>query len=889
MPSTRSLSSRIRELWSKIGRLFHLRRGLRDDLSDEMEAHLGFVIDEQMEAGLSEEQARIAARRRFGNEIRTLEQAHESWQFPRLETFIKDVRYGVRAIRRSPGFALILVLTLALGIGANTAIFSVVYSVLLRPLPYPAAERLMWLGESTAKASGISVTWINYQHWRNENTAFEDMAGFSWSDLTLTGRGDAMLTHACLATHTFFNLTGYKPLMGRLFTQDDDRQGAAPTVVVSADFWSGALGGDPGVVGETLALNGRPYEVIGVLRPGVKFFQRPVDLYLPLGRSASATTNRSQHGSMRVLGLLKPGVRLGEARSGLDSIMERLAQADPGPEDDHRVAAAYLIDATAGDLRPTLMMLLGAAGLILVLACANVASLLLVRTTLRAREIAIRTAIGAGGSRIGRQLITESMVIAAVGGGVGLILGELCLRALVLVGPTNIPRLAEAGLDIQVLMFAVAATTGVGIAAGTAPIFLARKVDLSVELKEGSPGAGAGRRGTFFRAGLVAAEIAITLILLFGSGLLIRSLIEAQTRYPGFDSGHLLALELQLPSSTYKSDESIRQYYRKLTDDLRAEPGVESVGAVICPPSGGDCGDYWYSIQGRPAPARGDVPLCLINTADTAYFDTMKMRLVAGRGFTEQDREKGLLVAVINEELARKWWPAPETALGQQIKMGGPYMDGPVYQIVGVIGNVSQIGLDARPMAEVYFAFSQRASPAMVVMIRATGDAASLIPIVRSVVSSLDRTVPIQSVRPFEKWLGMPLERRRFTTLLLTVFASLAIILAAIGIYGVLNYWVSVRHREIAIRMALGARRAAIVRWVSLVGIRVAAIGIAAGGVGCWVASRWLRALVFGVSVADPTMIIGAGVGVIAIVGLAVSIPVWRAVRVDPVRNLHDG
>src|SRR5262249_40708274 len=287
--------------------------------------------------------------------------------------------------------------------------------------------------------------------------------------------------------------------------------------------------------------------------------------------------------------------------------------------------------------------------------------------------------------------LTESLEISVVGGTVGLLLGSLCLRALVAVGPTDIPRLAEAGLDLQVLIFAAAATAIVGLAAGAAPVFATRKVDLSVGLKEGSAGSGAGRGGHVLRAGLVAAEIAITLILLFGSGLLIRSLIAAQSRYPGFDPDHLLALELQLPPSGYKTDESIRQFYRKLTDDLRAEPGVESVGAATCPPSAGDCGDYWYSILGMPAPARDEVPLCLFNTADTAYFDAMRMRLVAGRGFNDQDHEKELLVAVINEELARKWWPAAEGAIGQQIKMGGPYMEGPVYQIVGVVGSVSQM------------------------------------------------------------------------------------------------------------------------------------------------------------------------------------------------------
>src|SRR5262249_4096811 len=469
MKSANRLPERVRELWSKICRALRLRRGLHHDLTDEMRAHLEFLIDENIEQGMSEDEARAAARRRFGNETRTLERAGEAWQFPRFETFLRDVHDGLRGIWRSPGFSLVLVLTLALGIGANTAIFSVVYSGLLRPLPYPLAERLVRLGESTAKASGISVTWINYQHWRNENTVFEDMAGFSWADLTLTGRGEATLTHAGLVTHTFFNLTGYKPLLGRLFTDEDDQPGAAPAVVVTAEFWSGTLGNEPAVLGETLALNGRPYEIIGVLRPGSKFLQRPVDFYLPLGRSSAPTASRSQHGSMRVLGLLKPGVTLAEARSSLDGIMERLAQADPGPEDDHRVAASHLIETITGDVRPTLLMLLGAAGLILVLACANVASLLLVRTTLRAREIAIRTAVGAGRCRIARQLVTEILVIGVVGGTVGLFLGGLCLRALVLVGPTDIPRLTEAGLDLQVLIFAAAATTIVGLAAGAAP------------------------------------------------------------------------------------------------------------------------------------------------------------------------------------------------------------------------------------------------------------------------------------------------------------------------------------------------------------------------------------------------------------------------------------
>jgi putative ABC transport system permease protein len=879
----------LRQFWSKLCRALNLRHGLDDDLADEMRSHLDFLLEEKLSQGLPPHEALTAARRSFGNQAATLERAREAWQFPRFETFLKDLRYGFRSVRNSPAVSLVLILTLGLGIGANAAIFSVVYSVLLRPLPYPSGERLVRLGESTQKADGISVTWLNLQHWIDDNHSFESIAGYTWTDLTMTGRGEAALLHAAMVTSAFFRLTGFQPRLGRLFAPEDDKPGAVRTIILSGEFWAGTLGGDPEVLGQTLVLNGRPYQIIGVLPPGLKFLTRPIDLYLPLGLSASTAAARSQHGSIRALALLRPGVTLAAARADLDAIMEHLAQVDPGPEDDHRVSAVYLAEVTIQDVRQPLFLMMSAVVLVLLLACSNVASLLLVRTTSRSREIAIRAAIGAGRARIARQLLTESLVIATFGGGLGLLLASLCLRGLVLIGPTNIPRLSEAAIDGPVLIFTTVVTLMVALAAGAGPVFTSGRLDLTAALKDGSAGAGAGRRGGLSRGALVIAEIAITLVLSFASGLLIRSLIEAQTRYPGFDPDHLLALELQLPPSAYKTNESVRQFYGRLIDELRRQPGVESAAAVTCPPSAGDCGDYWYSILGKPAPARGDVPLCLFNRADAAYFDAMHIRMLAGRGFNEEDREKGPLSAVINEELARQWWPTPDLALGQQIKMGGPYMDGPVYNIVGVVGNVSQMGLDADPRPEVFFAFSQQASSAMVVMIRTVGASTPLIPAVRAEVASLDRNVPIQSLRPFEKWLGAPLERRRFMTLLLTSFAALAMILAAVGIYGVLSYWVSARQREIAIRVALGARRPAILRWAGSHAMLLAVIGIALGGFGCWGASRWLRTLVFGVSVADPRMMFAATVSVIAVSAMAVSIPLWRALQVDPVRNLHEG
>jgi putative ABC transport system permease protein len=876
------------EWWSKISRALHFRGGLESDLSDEMEAHLDMMATENMERGMTPNEARAAARRHFGNLTRTQENAREAWQFPRLETILQDIRYGLRGIRKAPSFSAVVILTLALGIGANTAIFSVVYSVLLRPLAYPHGERLVWLGEATAKAEGISITWINFEHWRHDSDSFENMGAFNGTDLTLTGRGDAVLTHDWLVTSSFFQLTGAKPAMGRFFSESDDKTGAAPTVVATADCWQRRLGGDPNIVGESVLLDGTSYQIIGILNPRFQFQTRSADFYLPLGRAASASLKRSSHGSMRALGLLKPGVTLTQARTNLDAIMQRLALSDPGPEDDHRAYAAYFTEVMAGDVRPTLLVLMGAVGLVLIIACSNVASLLLVRSTARAREIAIRVAIGAGRVRLARQLLTENVVIAVIGGALGLVLAGWCLRTLILIGPRDIPRLSEATLDVPVLLFAGAISLVVALLAGLAPVLNTGKVDLTTALKEGSPTSGTGKRGQAFRSTLVIAEIAITLMLAFASGLLLRSLIAAEHADPGFDPQHMLAIELQLPESRYKRDDGVRQYYGQLSQSLRAEPGVEDVGLVMCPPGAGDCGDYWYSILEKSTPARDDVPLSLFNIVDDRYFRTAHMRLIAGRNFNESDRAGGSRVTMINEQLARQEWSGPQLALGQHLKVGGPYVEGPTLEIVGVVANISQEGLDAERSPTFYYPFSQKPDSAMVVTLRTNGDPAQSMNAARRQVSALDRNVPIQSLRTAEDWLGSTLQRRRFATLLLGIFGGLAMLLAAVGIYGVLNHWVSARQREIAIRLALGAHHSAILRWAGFHATRLATFGIVLGAIGAWSASRWLETLVYGVKARNPLMMLLAGTAVIAIAALAASIPLWRATHTDVVRNLHE-
>jgi putative ABC transport system permease protein len=714
------------------------------------------------------------------------------------------------------------------------------------------------------------------------------MAGFEKADLTLTGHGQAVLTHGGVVTNEFFALTGSHPIMGRLFIASDDEPQSAATVVVTKAFWAKTLSADPQIVGKTMTLNGTAFIVIGVLARDPDFFLQPIDYYLPLRPSAAQASKRDAHGDMRVLGLLKPGVTLSDARSDLGMIMERLAQADPGPEDDHRPFAEFLTTQRTGDLRHVFVLLMASVCLVLVLACSNIGGLLLIRMTTRSREMAIRTAIGAGRRRLARQLVTETVLITLVGGALGILLAGFGLRAIEVLGPRDIPRLSEASLNLPVLLFAAALTLAVGLVCSLVPLVSSDKVNLMILLKESSTGSGASRIGHALRGGLVIAEIAVAVILLFTSGILLRSLWAAETVNPGFESSHLLALELQLPPLPYKSEGSILDFYGRLEAALRAQPGVESVGAVNCPPAAGDCGDWWYSVVERPTPSREDMPVTLVNMADPEYFRAMRIPLIAGRAFSNEDSAGRPAVGVINEAIARAWWKDPHSALGQHIKVGGPFMKGPVIEIVGVAANVPQIGLDSAPLPEIYFPSSQRVDGAMVVMTRTKGNPESMIANVRRTLASIDGNVPIQSLKTADEWLAATLRQRRFTTLLLVLFAAIAVILASIGCYGVFNYWVSSRKREFAIRMAMGAGTVAILRRAGRQAARIGALGLLIGLTGSWAASRWVSSLVFGVSTHDPVVVCSAALVAFMIVLLSAAVPLWRASQIDPIEALHE-
>ena len=875
----------MRQWWSRVRAWATGRGGIDGDLAEEIRGQLEMETDRFLESGMTLEAARAAARRHFGNTTTVTGNARVAWAFLSLENLLRDVRYAFRAMRRSPAFSLVVILTFALGVGVNTAIFSVVNAVLLKPLPYPDSERLVRLGEANNTAD-FSVTWGNFNYWRDDNRSFDDMAAYQFTGRTLTGRGDPMTTQGLTVTAPYYALLGMRPLLGRLLGQQDDQPGAPAAIVLSHRFWSSQLGGDPHIVGAALTLNGNPFEVAGVAAP--LWTPWRVDYYLSLGRLAGKPTNRGQHGSIRAIARLKPGVTLTAARGDLDAIMRHLAEVDPGPERDHHSFGVFLTEESIGDVRGTLLVLMGAAVLILLIACANVASLLLARNTARAGELALRKAIGAGQFRLVRQLLTETVVIAVAGGITGLVFAYCGLRLLVGVAPNTIPRLAETRVDPGVLLFACGITLAAGLLAGLGPVLLAGRIDLTGALKEGARMAGGGRHRQSARNALVVAEVAITFVLAFGSGLLLRSLAAAQNSNPGFDTAHLLTFSLDLPSKAYRSPEAVGQFYAGLTDGLRHVPGVTDVSAVTCPPPMGDCGDWFYSVPGRPDPPRDQVPISLINSAAAGYFHMMGIPLRQGREFNDTDGAKSPKVAVINETLARTWWPS-ESAVGRQIKMGGPYQEGSLLEIVGVVGDVRQSGLDTQPDPEIFRPAAQELDSAMAIMVRTAADPVQSMPAVRARVAALDRNLPLQRFGAVEASLGAGLARRRFSTLLLGLFACLAMLLAAVGIYGLLSYWVTSRQQEIAVRLALGASPPRILCWTSFQALRLAIVGVAFGALGGWASARLLKDLVFGIQARNPETLVAAAVVVLTIAFVAAAIPSWRAARVDAARHLHQG
>ena len=817
-----------------------------------------------------------------------------------MGTLPSDIRYALRSMRRNLGFTATAVAALALGIGANTAIFSVVNGVILQPLPFREPDRMVRLGASYPNGGhNSSVSIPKYMAWSHspvfEATTLYDQLGLNQ---TLGDADPPIQLKTFKVSREFFRVFGAAPALGRVFEQAEDLPNGPPAAILPYRIWQSRFGGNPGILGRTILLNRRPFTVVGVIQKGFES-DPPVDAWLPLAADPDST---NQGNYLSAAARLKPGVDLSQARANLRVIAEQYRKANPKlMEPGEAVAVIPMRDFMVEDVRPALLILLGAVGLVLLIACANVANLLLARAASRQKEMAVRSAIGAGRWQVVRLLLTESILLAATGAGFGFALGALGVRLLLMVAPGNIPRLTDSNtlqaavpvLDLRLAAFAIAVTVLTVVLFGLFPALRASNPDLATALKEGGGRAGQGHSHNRARSLLVIVETALALVLLAGAALLLRSLTELRSVDPGFNTHHLLAFETSLAGGNYSKSAQVAEFVRRGTGRLEAVPGVTSAGAALMLPMSGLNVDLPLNVVGRPrgkSDYDGDEQWRAVSPG---YFRTMQMPLQAGRGLTERDTASSPLVVVINAAMAKKYWPKEEP-LGKVIVIGrglGPQFEEPPREIVGIVGNVPETGLADHgesvmyvPQAQVPDGLTELGEGVIPIawVARTSGDPLAFGRAVERAMRAVDASIPVGRLRTVDEIISSSLARQNFNTLLLTLFAAIAMSLAAIGLYGLISYSVEQRTQEIGIRVALGAARSQVLRMIVLQGAKLAAIGVAVGLAVAYGVTRLLASLLFGVKASDPLTFAAVAVA-IGIVALAASyIPALRAAAVDP-------
>jgi predicted permease len=804
-----------------------------------------------------------------------------------MKNLWQDLRYGARMLRKRPGFTLIAILTLAMGIGANTAIFSVVNALLLRPLPYVDSERLVLLSEKLPTGARWSACYPNYADWRARAQSFEGMA-VGWSEsFTLTSGEKAVLTPGYVVNWNFFQLLGVKPQRGRLFIEADDRYGAARTLIISHGFWQGRMGGDANVIGKTLRLTNETYTVIGVLPPGFEYFEA-ADVYTPLGLYLSPDSPHAVRGShafdFYAVARLKPGVTVEQANSEMDAIGRQLAREYPNVNEGRSAQAERLQDVMSESVRQSLWVLLGAVGFILLIACINVANLLLVRAAERQKELAVRLTLGAGRWRIVRQLLCESLLIAGLGGACGLLIGRWMLDGLLGLAPPEIPHLSRVGLDNYVLLFTLGIAALTSLLCGLLPALQASKTDLQSALKAGGRlTAGASREGT--RKALVIAEVGLSLVLLVGAGLLIRSMSNLLHVDLGFDADNLLTMRLNLAEGKY-NPQTMRVFYDECLARVNAVPGVRSAALTRSFPINGSNWGGVFIAADKPVPTRADMPVSDKIRVSPTYFETIGMRLLRGRSFSAADTPESAPVTVINEALARRIWPN-EDPIGKRIKPDLPEGDEPWREVIGVVNDVKMDGVDRPAPMQMYLLYSQMPYEYLGLAVRAERDPATIATAVEKAIRAIDRDIPIYSIFTMDQLLGNSLAQRRLTLILLASFAALALLLAAVGIYGVISYAVRQRSHELGIRIALGAQTRDVLALILKQGLQLALIGIGLGLVAAFALTRWMESLLFGVRPTDAMTFGVIALALLLVALLACWIPARRATKVDPMSALR--
>jgi putative ABC transport system permease protein len=858
----------------------------------ELESYLEMETDDNIARGMSPQEARREAYLKLGNPTQIREEIYRMNSVGFFEVLTQDLRFGWRMLRKNPGFAIVAILTLAVGIGANTAIFSVVNAVLIRPLPYPNASRLVMAWESRLpdRAKQNVTSPATFLNWQRHNTVFDGMAiCFNDSGVITGGSAPEQIAMQDVSPN-LFALLGVSAAMGRTFVPEQDSAGGELVAVLSWQLWQRRYGGDPNILGRQIVVDDKPHTVVGVMPRGFQFFvkqgsfyQKPPELWVPMNLTGERAASHGRY--LQAIALLRPGVRLAEAQGSMASLAQQIAAEDPAAMKDWTVNLVPLRSQLVGDIAPGLRYLQAAVGFVLLIACANVATLFLARAAARRHEIAIRIAVGAGARRVVRQILTESILIAALGAVAGLFVAWSSTKALLRFAPPNLIPLEGVALDLPVLIFTSAIALLTGVLFGTIPALQAAHAAPREPLNESSRSSFGTARQSRARSWFVVAEVALAVVLLAGSGLLLRSLTRLMAVNPGFDSKNVLTAVVQLPNAKYQKDEVRARFYAQLLDRVRQLPGVRAASADGFLPFAGIIAGTGVDVEGQAVLPMSQKPVVDVALVEPQFFETMRIPILQGRTFSEADATDLTHKVVISEAMARQLWPN-ENPIGKHVTI---YMkkDNVPSEIVGVVGDVKHAGLDTEARGTAYWPYPELSFSFMTLVVRTDGDPLAVAPAVRDTVLSLDKDQPIADVRTMESLLSASLARTRFAALLMSIFSGIAVLLAALGVYGLVSYVVEERTREIGVRVALGSTYHRVVSLLLSQGLRLAGLGIAIGTVAALALSRLIATLLYATTPADPLTfsLVVAGIALVALA--ACYLAARRAVRIDPMSALR--
>jgi putative ABC transport system permease protein len=865
------------------------RAGRELQLQEELEAHFQMHVDDNLRAGMDPASARRAAALRFGSVDAAKEEVRARWTLGFFEDTRQDVIYALRGLRRNPAFAATAIASLALGIGAGVAIFTVADNLLLRPLPYREPDRLVMVWEYNSRFSRTPypynvVSPANFRDWKAQDTVFENMAAVGDGRTVLQDGARAEEVGIEYVTFDMLPMLGVQPWRGRFFTREEDLPRAPDVAILSYRCWQSWFAGDEGVIGRKIQFGGRPATVVGVMPPGFYFRNRDTDLWSTIGLDPARDYRKSSGRYLDCVARLRPGVSFDAAQTQMTTLAKRIEAANPVFDKNWTVNLETLRDSTLRGVKTSMYVLLGAVGLLLAVACANVANLLLARHTARIREMSVRAAIGAGRWRVVRQLVTESLVLGLSGGLLGLALARWAVAGLLALAPRDLARNAAIAVDLRIVLFAVGLSLLTGLIFGIAPAFAASRTDVLTGLRDGARGNAGGHRR--IRSGLAAAEVALSLALLAGAGLLFRTLVGLQAVDPGLDARNVLTFRVSLPGARYREPAQRLQFFTRALDEIRALPGVHSASAINYLPFHGMSAGTSVAIAGRPPARPGEELSARIRTVMPGYFQSIGIPIRKGRDFNNSDNSLDAPYRfIVNEAFVRSYFPGEEP-IGHSIKANMQDQN-PFGEIVGVVGDVKEGSVDHEPSPTVYYNEAHMLAGWMTFVLRVSGDPLQLAEPARRVIRGIDAAQPVADVQPMENIVRETFARQRFSAILLIGFSLVALALAAVGIYGVLAYSVTERTREIGVRMALGADATRVIAMVLASGARVVAAGTAAGLLGAFALTGLLKTMLFGVNTHDAATFVAAPLGLAAVAMLAAYVPARRASRVAPADALR--